>query len=79
MRAACPSLRFVHLCISRETALSRVSARASQHFFGPGLVASQFDALESPAGEPGVIEVDATQPLPTLVRQIECRMQGDAS
>ena len=79
LRRANASLRFVHLAISQETALSRVTARAAQHFFGPSLVASQFEALESPAGEPGVLEVDATQPLPVLAAQIAAWMQGDAS
>jgi gluconokinase len=63
LRAACPGLRFVHLVIDEKTALTRVAARASRHFFGPQLVASQFQTLEPPAGEPGVLALDATLPL----------------
>ena len=60
LRAACPGLRFVHLVIDEKTALTRVAARASRHFFGPQLVASQFQTLEPPAGEPGVLALAAT-------------------
>jgi gluconokinase len=37
--------------------------------FPPSLVANQFATLESPVGEPGVLEVDATLPLDQLVEQ----------
>ncbi|MBI5258156.1 MAG: gluconokinase [Burkholderiales bacterium] len=63
LRAAQPRLRFVHLVIDEQTALSRVVARAGRHFFGPELVSSQFRTLEDPAGEPGVLALDATLPL----------------
>ena len=58
LRAAVPELRFVHLALPEEQALRRVAARNS-HFYPPSLVASQFEALEDPAGEPGVLAVDA--------------------
>jgi gluconokinase len=51
-----------------------VTSRA-QHFFSPGLVESQFAALESPAGEPGVITLDATLPLPQLTAQVIAWLQ----
>jgi len=44
----------------------RVRSR-SGHFFTDSLVASQFEALESPAGEPGVLSVPASQPLQAQV------------
>jgi gluconokinase len=62
LRAREPLLKFVFLEIARAQAQERVAARAS-HFFAPSLVASQFAALESPRGEPGVLAVDATQPI----------------
>ena len=65
LRAAAPGLRFVHLALSQQDALDRVAGRAG-HFYPPSLVASQFDALEDPAGEPGVILVDALLPLPVV-------------
>lgn len=40
-----------------------------------GLVASQFDALEEPAGEPGVVTVDATQPLEAVVASARAGLQ----
>jgi gluconokinase len=58
LRAAVPELRFVHLALPEEEALRRVASRNS-HFYPPSLVASQFEALEDPAGEPGVLPVDA--------------------
>jgi len=39
LRAAAPSLRFVHLALSQEQALERVAARDG-HFYPPSLVAS---------------------------------------
>lgn len=67
LRAAAPGLRFVHLALTREEALRRVAGRGAGHFFPDSLVDSQFATLESPAGEPGVVELDATLPLETLV------------
>ena len=62
LRTAAPGLRFVHLALSQQDALQRVAGRAG-HFYPPSLVASQFEALEDPAGEPGVVVVDALLPL----------------
>jgi gluconokinase len=59
LRHAAPGLRFVFLDISPSDALARVAARGSGHFFSPALIDSQFAALESPVGEPGVLRVDA--------------------
>ena len=67
LRAAAPGLRFAHLALSREAALARLQQRPD-HFFPPHLVDSQFAALEDPAGEPGVLTLDATL-APTALRQ----------
>ncbi len=58
LRSAVPALRFVHLALPQEHALARVAGRGG-HFYPPSLVASQFDALEDPAGEAGVMVIDA--------------------
>ncbi|MDA7415769.1 gluconokinase [Xenophilus arseniciresistens] len=71
LRAAAPGLRFVFLQITPEEALRRVSARASAHMFPASLVASQFEALESPEGEPGVFTVSATAPTEGALQAIE--------
>jgi gluconokinase len=68
LRAAQPGLRFVHLAITQEQSLARVAARGG-HFYPPSLVASQFEALEDPSGEPGVVTVDASAPLEDVVRR----------
>lgn len=63
LRARVPGLRFVFIDISRAEAEARVRAR-SGHIFPHTLVASQFDALESPLGEAGVLAVPAAAPIP---------------
>jgi len=61
LRDASPGLRFVFLDLSPELAQQRVKARGPAHYFNPSLVASQFQTLESPIGEAGVLRVDASQ------------------
>lgn len=58
LRAASPGLRFAWLDLDAASALVRVAQRPA-HFFPAGLVATQFDALEPPQGEPGVLRLDA--------------------
>ncbi len=67
LRAAQPHLHFVHLALSQDDALARVASRGG-HFYPPSLVASQFEALEDPRGERGVIVVDAALPLDEVAR-----------
>jgi gluconokinase len=67
LRTGVPDLRFVHLALSLAEAQRRVAARPG-HFYPPSLVASQFEALEDPAGEPGVVTVDATAPVDHVVQ-----------
>lgn len=74
LRAAAPGLRFVHLMLTRDEALRRVAGRAA-HFFPSSLVDSQLATLESPAGEPGVVELDATLP-PEALRAEALRQLG---
>jgi gluconokinase len=69
LRGASPGLRFVHLSLTPQQALERVGAR-SGHFYPASLVASQFEALEDPRGEPGVLAVDASPPLEDVVSQV---------
>ena len=54
LRRAAPRLNFVHLAITEAQALLRVAQRAG-HFYPASLVASQFEALEDPSAEPGVL------------------------
>ena len=61
LRAAVPQLKFVHLALPQSDAQVRVASRPG-HFYPPSLVASQFAALEDPAGESGVVVVDARLP-----------------
>jgi gluconokinase len=61
LRAASPGLRFAWLDLEAQAAQARVAQRA-EHFFPAGLVATQFDALEPPTGEAGVLPLDALLP-----------------
>jgi gluconokinase len=69
LRAASPGLRFAWLDLDQAAALARVSQRDS-HFFPPELVANQFQTLEPPSGESGVLRLDATLPLEALSVQV---------
>jgi gluconokinase len=69
LREALPGLGFAFLELGYDDALARVQARPG-HFFSPALVADQFATLESPVGEPGVLALDATQPVTALADAI---------
>jgi gluconokinase len=75
LRSAVPDLRFVFLALARDEAERRVAARAAQHMFPASLVADQFATLESPVGEPGVLEVQATAPLADSVARVRRWLQ----
>lgn len=61
LRQAVPHLRFVFLSLTQAQAHERVASRAA-HMFPAQLVASQFEALEDPSAESGVLRLDATLP-----------------
>lgn len=69
LRAAARGLRFVHLALSREEAKRRVALRGN-HYFKADLVDSQFDALEDPRGEGGVLVLDVGKPISDLVASV---------
>ena len=58
LRRAAPGLRFGWLDLDPASAAARVAQRPA-HFFPAGLVATQFEALEAPLHEPGVLRLDA--------------------
>jgi gluconokinase len=70
LRQSSPGLRFVHLALDRAEALRRVIQRAAGHYFHPQLVDSQFNTLEAPGDEPGVLTLDATLPLTDLTQAV---------
>jgi gluconokinase len=70
LRRADPRLRIVYLALDRDLARQRVGGRNEDHFAGSSLIDSQFEALESPKGEAGVLEVDAAEPIEVLTRQV---------
>jgi gluconokinase len=78
LRAASPGLRFVWLDLDASAALARVAQRPA-HFFPAGLVATQFQTLESPLGEAGVLRVDALLPAERIVEQVLQWIAGGAA
>ena len=61
LRLDVAELSFVYLRIDLVNAAARVAGRPG-HFMPAHLVASQFESLESPDTEPGVLDLDATRP-----------------
>ncbi|MBG9389663.1 gluconokinase [Caenimonas sp. DR4.4] len=68
LRSHARGLRFLHLQVTQDEALRRVATRGG-HFYPPSLVASQFEALENPAGEDGVLVVDAQRPVAQVTHE----------
>jgi gluconokinase len=75
LRHSVPALRFVHLDLTREQSIARVTQRPG-HYFQPALVDSQFAALEKPVNEAGVIMVDATQTIESIQAQVCAWLQA---
>ena len=69
LRQSTPALKFVFLRITQAQALERVRER-SGHYMPPELVRSQFNALEPPTDEDGVIAIEAEWPTPLQVRTV---------
>ena len=69
LRQASPGLRFAFLDIAKAEASRRVATRLA-HFFAASLIDSQFETLESPVGEPGVLRLDALKPLDALEAEV---------
>ena len=69
LRQAVPDLSIVFLDIALDAAHARVAER-SEHLFPPSLVRSQFEVLESPVGETGVLRVDANRPRGEQLRSV---------
>ena len=68
LRRAAGGLKFVHIAITQAESLRRVGQRPA-HFYPPHLVASQFEALQDPAGEPGVLTLRGDLPVEQLAAQ----------
>ena len=76
LRSGAPRLKFLHLVITPEESLRRVAKR-SGHFYPPSLVSSQFETLEDPSQEPGVLVVDASLPKPEVDAQVLAWLQAE--
>ena len=69
LREAAPGLRFAFLDIGPDEAARRVASRGG-HFLSASLVDSQFETLEPPVAEAGVLCLDAQRPLDELAGQV---------
>jgi gluconokinase len=72
------ALRFIHLDLTREQAQQRVAARGG-HFYPPSLVATQFEALEDPSGEAGVLVLDGMLPVDEVTRRAVEWLEADGT
>ena len=78
LRSHAPDVVFVHLHGEREVIARRQATRPG-HFMPASLLDSQFATLEPPAGEPRVLEVDATRPMHDLVRTVVAWLQAESA
>ncbi|GLS91760.1 gluconokinase [Psychromonas marina] len=62
------NITFIYLDGTIEMILSRISMRKG-HFMKDNLLKSQFDALESPIGEPNVIAINIDQSIERIIEQ----------
>ena len=69
LRSVSQPLMILYLKGDPELIHQRLKTRAQQeqHFMPVDLLQSQFQVLEDPANEPGVIVIDIDQPLPAIV------------
>jgi gluconokinase len=77
LRDAAPGLRFAWLELDAASARARVGERAA-HFFPAGLVATQFETLEPPLGEPGVLRLDALEAPEAIAARVVRWAEGGA-
>lgn len=66
LRQAVPQLRFLYLAITPAQARERLISRRG-HYFPASLLTSQFETLEPPDGEVGVIRVDGAATVREIV------------
>ncbi|HWV11546.1 MAG TPA: gluconokinase, GntK/IdnK-type [Pseudomonas sp.] len=78
LRAAVPGLQFVHLDVDHATALQRVGERPG-HFMPTSLVASQFETLQRPEGEPHTLIVDASRSREEVVATVDHWLRRDGA
>ena len=76
LRAAAPTLRFVHLTGDKQLLASRLGLRQG-HYMPPTLLDSQLKTLEAPAPEEGAITLDVAQAADGLVTHIEQQLHLD--
>lgn len=61
-------VQYIHLIGEKGLIRSRMEAR-TDHYMPPGLLDSQYEALEATTDETDVTEIDINQPIPVIVDQ----------
>lgn len=69
LRTSTATVRFVHLRVTKEDLLKRVSGRGD-HFFPVDLLDSQFATLEEPGPDEDCLTVAATLPVAAIVDEV---------
>ena len=69
LRRGAPDLRVIYLKGGKDLIRGRMQAR-TQHFMPPGLLDSQFAALEEPGPDESPVVIDVTPPLEILMGQL---------
>ena len=69
LRSSTDRLLFIHLTATQEAIARRLADREG-HYMPADLLASQFETLESTAGESDVVEVDVEQHLLDSEREV---------
>ena len=68
LRTISQPVTFIHLHAAQSVIAERQANRPG-HFMPPELLASQYDTLESPTGEPNVIEISVEQTIEATIAE----------
>ena len=72
-----PGVRLVYLRGAQDVIAARLAARRD-HFMPPGLLDSQFAALEEPGPEEGALVVEVSDAVPAIVERIRAALAAPA-
>ena len=73
LRSVSHPIKFLHLHAAQSVIAQRQTARTG-HFMPPELLDSQYEALESPAGEPDAVEISVDQTVEQILDEAMARL-----
>ncbi|MBW0147721.1 gluconokinase [Marinobacter arenosus] len=74
LRAGNPTLEFVYLKGDMDTIWARHASREDHYFTGRAMLESQFDTLQEPEPDEGVIEADVADPPDRIIERCLYRL-----